>query len=192
MQNRRWHLFTTKLATEVQLKVLYLWKKQQSPTVLLHDTNNHKYWIASRYYACYRSSTKNLLTFFQKFWHSQMVSNPSIHIWLSCLASFCSALTQTSFHAHDWQCKVQRSLAVEVLNSWTRYIDHACISYIQLIDRRAPSWEFENDVVEECNVESHIIYTLLVFYGFTHFCWSHNMKIKYYALICPEESLFAC
>ena len=69
-----------------------IWKKQQPPTVFLHDAKNHKYLLAVRHYARYRSTTNNKLTFFQKV---LMVSNPSSHLQLFCLAFFCSASTQT-------------------------------------------------------------------------------------------------
>ena len=69
----------------------------------------------------------------------KMVSNSSFHIRL-----FCSALTQTSFHNHDWQCKVQRSLAVE---SSTQQLNEAytpCLHVLrianQLISSFAGTW----------------------------------------------------
>ena len=70
MQNRRRRLFDSKLAVQVQLKVLYvevhIWKNQQPPTVFLYDAKNHKYWTAVRHYARYRSTINNKLPFFQK------------------------------------------------------------------------------------------------------------------------------
>ena len=61
------------------------WKNQQSPKVFLHNAKNDNYWIA----VSYRTNT-NKLTFL----HSLMVSNPSSHVRLFCLAFLWSTLTQ--------------------------------------------------------------------------------------------------
>ena len=93
-----------------------IWKNQQSPTVFLHDAKNHRYWIAARHYARYRSNTNNKLTFFQKvlvFSDGKKSLTPyPIVLFVVLLLR----LDTNSSHAHDRQYRVQRSLAVEVLN----------------------------------------------------------------------------
>ena len=72
-----------------------IWKHQQPATAFLHDAKNHKYWIAMRHYACYRSSTNNKLTFFQKVLaFSDGKQFFLSHVWLFSLMFFYSALTQ--------------------------------------------------------------------------------------------------
>ena len=61
-------VFTTKLAIQIQLKVLFV-KVSGKPAASYSIPTwcqNHKYWIAVRHYAHYRSTTNNQLTFFQK------------------------------------------------------------------------------------------------------------------------------
>ena len=53
------------------------------------------------------------------------------HVWLFNLVFFCSASTQTVLTCTVGSNRVQRSLAVEVLNHWTAYKDHASVSYVQ-------------------------------------------------------------
>ena len=93
-----------------------IWKNQQPPTVFLHDAKNHRYWLAVRHYARYRSITNNKLTFFQKvlvFSDGKQSLKPyPIVLFVVLLLS----LDTSSSPAHGRQYRVQRSLAVEALN----------------------------------------------------------------------------
>ena len=69
-----------------------IWKNQQPPTVFLHDAKNHKYRIAVRHYAHYRSIT-NKLIFFQKVLVFYAIFQAKSDLF--CLVVFCSASAQT-------------------------------------------------------------------------------------------------
>ena len=93
-----------------------IWKNQQPPTVFLHDAKNHRYWIALRHYARYRSTTNYKLTFFQKV---LVFSDGKQSLKLYPIVLFVVLLLRldtNSPHAHCRQYRVQRSLAVEALN----------------------------------------------------------------------------
>ena len=53
--------------------------------------------------------------------------------------------------------------------------DHTSASYVQLTGRGIHSPGCENDTVAEHNIESHN--TSLAFYGYAHFCWSHELYV---------------
>ena len=63
--------------------------------------------------------------------------------------------------------RVQRSLAVEALNCWTAYKDHASVSYVQLKGRKTHLRLYDNGIVVEHDVE--ICYTKFAFYDYAHF-----------------------
>ena len=56
-----------------------------------------------------------------------------------------------------------------------RHIDHACVSCIQVTDQRAHTWEFENDVIVQHNIECYDI--SLAFYSYTHFWQSCDLYV---------------
>ena len=143
-----------------------IWKNLQPPTIFLHDAKNHRYWIASRHYACYRSNT-NKLTSFQKvlvFSDNKQSFKPCPIVLFGVLLL---CLDINSSHAHGRQYRVQRSLAVEVLTNWTAYKGHGSASYIQFTGHRINLPGYDNDIVAEHDVES--LYTSLAFYSYTHF-----------------------
>ena len=111
----------------------------------------------------------------RKFWCSPMVSSPVSHVWLFSLAFFCSASTQTVLTCTVGSNRVQRSLAVEALNRWTAYKDHTSVSYVQFKGRKTHSRRYDNDIDTEHEIETH--HTLLAFYGYAHFSWSHELYV---------------
>ena len=144
-----------------------IWKNQQplTCTVFLHDGKNR---VSARHYARYRSNTNNKLTFFQKvlvFSGDKQSSEPCPIVLFGILLF---RLDTNSSHAHSWQYRVQRSLAVEVLDRWMVYKDHASVSYVQFTGRRTHSRGYDNDIVTEHDVESHD--TSLAVYGYANFC----------------------
>ena len=52
--------------------------------------------------------------------------------------------------------RVQRSLAVEALNHWTTYKDHASVSYVQFKGRKTHSRRYDNDIDTEHEIETTI------------------------------------
>ena len=111
----------------------------------------------------------------RKFWCSPMVSSPLSHVRLFSLAFFCSASTQTVLTHTAGSNRVQRSLAVEALNHWTTYKDHASVSYVQFKGRKTHSRRYDNDIDTEHEIETH--HTLLGFYGYAHFSWSRALYV---------------
>ena len=68
-----------------------------------------------------------------------MISNLPSYLWLFSLAFFCTTSTQTAFMWMVSSNRVQRSLAVEAINCWTGYKDHAPVSYVQITGHRTHS-----------------------------------------------------
>ena len=91
-RSRRRRLLATKLATLIQLKVVYMEVSGRTSILLQYCCMM----IAVRHYARYRSTTLNKLTFFQKvlvFSDGKQSFKPYVRLF--CLAFFCSASTQT-------------------------------------------------------------------------------------------------
>ena len=64
--NRRGRLLATKLAIQIQLKVVYMKVSGRASTLLQYSCMMLKTWMMLRHYACYRSTTLQKLTFILK------------------------------------------------------------------------------------------------------------------------------
>ena len=96
MRNRR-RLFTSKLAIQVQLKVLYVEVSWRSSSLLQYSYMMPKtIIIGQRWDNTHATEAPPTINFSssRKFWCSPMVSSPLSHVRLFSLTFFCSALTQ--------------------------------------------------------------------------------------------------
>ena len=116
MRNRRRRLFASKLAIQVQLKVLYLevsgrTSSLQQYSYMMPKTIN----IGQRWDTTHATEAPPTidLSSCRKFWCSPMVSSPLSHVRLFSLVFFCSPSTQTVRTHTVGSNRVQRSLAVE-------------------------------------------------------------------------------
>ena len=131
MRNRRRRLFASKIAIKVQLKALYVEVSGRTSSLLRYSCmmpktiNIGQQWDTM--HATEAPPTIDLPSS-RKFWCSLMVSNPVSHVRLFSLVFFCSASTQTVLTRTVGSNRIQKSLAVEVLNHWTAYKDHASVS----------------------------------------------------------------
>ena len=135
MRNRRRRLFASKLAIPVQLKVLHVEVSGRTSNLLQYSYMMPKTInFGQRWDTTHTTEAPTTIKFpsSRKFWYSPMVSNPLSHVQLFSLAFFCSASTQTVLMHTVGSNRVQRSLAVEVLNHWTTYKDHAFVSTYSL------------------------------------------------------------
>ena len=168
MRNRRRWLFASKLAIQVQLKVLYLevsgrTSSLQQYSYMMPKTIN----IGQRWDTTHATEAPPTidLSSSRKFWCSPMVSSPLSHVRLFSLV-FCS--TSTVLMHTVGSNRVQRSLAVEALNHWTTYKDHAYVSYVQFKGCKTHSRRYD-DIDTEHEIETH--HTSLTFCGYAHFSW---------------------
>ena len=178
MRNRRRRLFASKLAKQVQLTVLYVEVSGRTTSLLQHSymmpktINIGQQWDTT--HATEAPPTIDLSSS-RKFWCSPMVSSPLSHVRLFSLAFFCSASTQTVLIYMVGSNRVQRSLAVEALNHWMTYKDHASVSYVQYKGCKTHSRRYDNDIDTEHEIETH--HTSLAFYDYAHFSWSRALYI---------------
>ena len=171
MWNRRQRLFASKLAIQVQLKVLYVEVSGRTSNLLQYSYMTPK----TGHYGRYRSTTNNTLLFFQKVLVFSDSKQSIEHVRLFSLAFFCSVSTQTVLTHTVGSNRVQRSLAVEALNHWTTYKDHASMSYVQFKGRKIHSRRYDNDIDTEHKIETH--HTSLTFYSYAHFSWSRALYV---------------
>ena len=177
MWNRKRRLFASKLAIQVQLKVLCLevsgrTSSLQQYSYMMPKTIN----IGQRWDIMDATEAPPTidLSSSRKFWCSLMVSSPLSHVRLFSLAFFCSALTQTVLMHTVGSNRIQSSLAVEALNHWTTYKDHTSVSYVQFKGRKTHSRRY-NNIDTEHKIETY--HTSLTFYGYTHFSWSRALYV---------------
>ena len=172
MRKRR-QRFASKLAIQVQLKIPYLEVSGRTSSL-----QQYSYLMPKTINIGQRSDTTHAteapptidLSSSRMFWCSLMVSSPLSHVRLFSLAFFCSASTQAVLTHTVGSNRVQRSLAVEVLNHRTTYKDHASVSYVQFKGCKTHSRRYDNDIDTEHEIETH--HTSLAFYGYAHFSWS--------------------
>ena len=185
----RRRLFASKLAIQVQLKVLYLEVSGRTSSLLQYSymmpktINIGQWWDTT--HATEAPPTIDLSSS-RKFWCSPMVSSPLSHVRLFSLAFFCSASTQTVLTHTVGSNRVQRSLAVEALNHWTTYKDHASVSYVQFKGRKTHSRRYDNDIDTEHEIETH--HTSLAFYGYAHFSWSRALYVAVTWKLNPNQA----
>ena len=94
MRNRRRLLFASKLAIQVELKVLYLEVSGRTSNLLQYSYMMPKTInIGQRWNTTHATEAPPTINFPSswKFWCSPMVSSPFSHVWLFSLALFCSA-----------------------------------------------------------------------------------------------------
>ena len=88
-RRRRRRLLTSKLAIQIQLKVLHVeLSEEPAHSIFLHDESYSGETL--RTLQKHQQQQAYLLTDY-----SSMASNPLSHVWLVCLAFFCFSLTQT-------------------------------------------------------------------------------------------------
>jgi len=116
MRNRRQQLFASKLAIQVQLKVLYLevsvrTSSLQQYSYMMPKTIN----IGQRCDTTHTTEAPPTINFpsSRNFWCFSMVSSPLSHIRLFSLAFFCSTSTQTVLTHTVGSNRVQRSAVTE-------------------------------------------------------------------------------
>ena len=147
-RNRRGHLLATKLAIQVQLKVLYMqvriWKSQQSPTVFLHDVKN-------------LDSVETLRTLLRH--HQQAYLHPEsfailqalsdCFVWRFSVPSRCKQFSRAQAAVES--TKVTCSWSTQPLNGIK---DHASVSWVQLTDHATHWCGYSNDIIAENDVET--------------------------------------
>jgi len=148
-------LFASKLAIQVQLKVLYVEVSGRTNSLLQYSYMMPKTInLRQRWDTTHTTEAPPIINLpSRKFWCSPMVRSPLSHVRLFSLAFFCSASTQTVLTHMVGSNRVQRSLAVEEFNHGMTYKDHASVSYVQFKGHKTHLQRYDNDINAEHDIE---------------------------------------